>query len=134
MAQGIVMKPKKNSDDDSSLTGTVSRPPSASSFRSGCTSLHSHSTRHFYRSKRSSMGSEDLQSDVPTISESIADMQDLQELGMSRTSEYASMSPTSSVTGVSRGIATYGMSSAPASTMIDCRQHPLAPINICSNP
>lgn len=128
---------KNSTADDSSLTGTISRPPSACSFRSGCTSLHSHyshSTRHYYRSKRSSMGSDDLQSDVPTISESIADMQDLQELGMSRTSEYASMSPTSSQTAINRGFTTYGMSSAPTSTMIDCRQHPLAPININPTP
>lgn len=86
----------------------VSQSPSVRSMVSGVTSLHSlHSMK--YHIKRNAMNDE--LSDVPTITESIADMEDLQEL--------VCTSPTASLP-ISR--------SERQPTVIDNRQHPLAPL------
>lgn len=65
--------------EDSQSTLSV---PSVRSFISGVTTLHSAKYSYQYHGRRKSSIDDQL-SDVPTISESIADMLDLQELGPS---------------------------------------------------
>lgn len=100
----------RRSDQEDSVsiadTGTVvSQSPSLRSYvSSGVTSLHSlHSSKYHLSSKRTTVG-DDLLSDVPAISESIADMDDLKELRMDC-----------------------------SQTLIDNRQHPLAPFSAASS-
>eukprot|EP00416_Gambierdiscus_australes_P043169 CAMPEP_0171098838 /NCGR_PEP_ID=MMETSP0766_2-20121228/49646_1 /TAXON_ID=439317 /ORGANISM="Gambierdiscus australes, Strain CAWD 149" /LENGTH=342 /DNA_ID=CAMNT_0011558299 /DNA_START=116 /DNA_END=1142 /DNA_ORIENTATION=- len=90
-------------DDIVSSTDTATAMTQSLSMRSaisGMTSLHSmHSSKYHFSTKRGGL-SDDLQSDVPAISESIADLDDLSELGNDR-----------------------------SFTAIDNRQHPLAPLS-----
>mmetsp|Transcript_30433 Transcript_30433/g.87257 ORF Transcript_30433/g.87257 Transcript_30433/m.87257 type:complete len:285 (+) Transcript_30433:112-966(+) len=96
---------RRDQEDVASVTDTgtvISRSTSVRSVFSGVTSLPSslHSSK-YHPGKRSVIG-EDLQSEVPAISESVADLDDLNE--------------------VSREEGTV--------VVIDNRQHPLAPSNI----
>lgn len=103
---------RREQDDE---TGTqVSKSPSVLSLVSAVTTLHSHPSSNKY--KRAGL-SDDLQSDVPAISESIADMEDLAELTFSR-----EVTPNQQ-RGSSKSVA------SPLQTAIDNRQHPLAPSN-----
>lgn len=97
-------------------TETVPRSPSVRSLVSAVPTLTSHHSSNKYQlnTKRSGL-IDDLQSDAPAISESIADMEDLEELNFS---------PTPSLNQqrlISEGVI------SPLQTVIDNRQHPFAP-------
>mmetsp|Transcript_144692 Transcript_144692/g.360660 ORF Transcript_144692/g.360660 Transcript_144692/m.360660 type:complete len:302 (-) Transcript_144692:428-1333(-) len=124
--------PRCDMDDIESLASSAGR--TISSYVSAVTSRHMFPRN--YRSERP----DDMQSDVPTIAESIADMQDLIELGNTR-SEPLRSSPTSTLNcqGGSGSGLTFAQeeslfASMAATTMIvDNRPHPLAPMS-CSEP
>jgi len=118
-------------DDIESLASSAGR--TVSSYVSAVTS------RQMFSKNYRSENRDDIQSDVPTIAESIADMQDLLELGNVR-SEPIRASPTSSMNPAGGGSGSGSglgltlpqddifLSSPPqTTTVIDNRPHPLAP-------
>lgn len=113
-----------------SQTPSLSRSPSLHSCITSVPSLHSHSR---YSAYKGGSFSDDLKSDVPTIAESIADMQDFADLpvgGYSRaTDDTISVLPqrsfrSSSGSAISRD----------SNTMIDSRLHPLGVLASAASP
>lgn len=103
---------------------SMSRTPSVGSHLSSVTSLHSATKYHFHHSgSKKSWISDDLQSDVPTITESTANMEDFREL--QRSTEYLDRSGSRSPTSM-RGCGEC------AGAIVDLRPHPLAPVYAAS--
>lgn len=113
-------------DDIESLASSAGR--TVSSYVSAVTS------RHMFSKNYRSENKDDIHSDVPTIAESIADMQDLLELGNVRSEPARASSLTPSCYSVGSGgqcsgsgVGLTGPDDLPLPMVIDNRPHPLAP-------
>jgi len=121
--------------DDEATDGVGSPSPSVhSTSNSVISSLVTGGSSRYY-CKNSSF-CDDLRSDVPTIAESIADMQDFQDLPILTASASGRFSSCSSVSEEDRHRAvashTPRGSNVSSATIIDTRMHPLAVMSGCS--
>jgi len=114
-------------DDSDRISHTSSAGRTIGTYVSGMSTLYSR--QHLHKSARS----DDMQSDVPTIAESIADMQDLVEL-CGNSTNFMSSDRNQGGSG-SFGFGSFGSVGIEPQLdfgpMIDNRPHPLAPVHLC---
>jgi len=113
-------------DATGSATPSVSRSPSLHSCITSVPSLHSGAWRY-----KGGSFSDDLKSDVPTIAESIADMQDFADLPIGG---YARATDDPIAMLQTRSLRASGGSSNNSSMVIDTRLHPLGVVVCATSP
>jgi len=118
---------KDSVDDCDRISQASSAGRTISSYVSGKSTLYSKQHLH-----SKSARSDDMQSDVPTIAESIADMQDLIELCGSSSNHFMSSERNQGGSFGFGSIGSFGIEpTLDFGPMIDNRPHPLAPAHLC---